>query len=197
MKNKIFIETIKVKDGIFYNLPLHLTRMSRTVREVLETNKNFTLFDEIIPSEYRQGLVKCRIIYSEEILSIEFENYSFKKIDKLSVVINNTIEYSYKYQNRKILNELKENVQGEILIVKNGLITDTSFSNVVFQDSTEFYTPSSFLLPGTKREKLLRQGIIHERKIHLNDIQNYQMVYLINAMIDLEDEIKIPVNKIT
>ncbi|MDL2290047.1 aminotransferase class IV [Paludibacteraceae bacterium OttesenSCG-928-F17] len=196
MTSKIFIETIKIKDGVFYDSPFHTARMNKTAKEFFKKDKNFTLTDEIIPAEYRQGLVKCRILYSDKILSIDFTPYSFRKIDQLQLVINNEIEYAYKYQNREIFDELKKQSTEEILIAKNGYITDTSYTNVVFQDKTGFYTPDTFLLPGTKREKLLQQGIIHERKIHINDLHKYDCIYLINAMMDLEDEIKIPVSKI-
>lgn len=196
MTEKVFIESIKVKDGIFYNLPLHTVRMNRTVKEVLGIKTNFKLSEDIIPLEYKYGLVKCRVLYSNEILSIDFENYSFKKINQLSIVIDDNIEYPYKYQKREAFNNLSKQEKGEILIVKNGFVTDTSFSNVVFQDNTKLYTPHTYLLPGTKREKLLCQGIIHKREIRLSDMHKYDAVYLINAMIDLEDEIKIPTNQI-
>ena len=196
MTDRVFIETIKIKDGVFYDLPFHTARMYKTVKEFFKEDKNFTLSDNIIPSEYRQGLVKCRILYSDRILSIDFEAYSFRKINQLQLVTDNEIEYAYKYRNRKIFEELKKQSTEEILIVKNGYITDTSYTNVVFKDSTGFYTPDTFLLPGTKREKLLQQGIIHERKIYINDLHKYDCIYLINAMMDLEDEIKIPVSKI-
>ena len=83
----------------------------------------------------------------------------------------------------------------DILIVKNSLITDTSYTNVVFEDSNEkLYTPTSTLLPGTKRKQLLDAGIIHEKKIHVNDIKLYKGVYLINAMIDIEDNLFIDID---
>ena len=76
------------------------------------------------------------------------------------------------------------------MIVKNSLVTDTSYSNVVFKDlDGSLYTPNSTLLAGTKRRKLLNERIIQEKTIHVNDIKSYVGVYLINAMIDIEDEI--------
>ena len=75
----------------------------------------------------------------------------------------------------------------DVLIVKNGFVTDTSFSNVVFRQDDRLFTPDTFLLNGCKRQELISKGTIEERKISLDDIKSYQCCYLINAMLDIED----------
>jgi 4-amino-4-deoxychorismate lyase len=75
----------------------------------------------------------------------------------------------------------------DILIIKNGNVTDTSFSNIVFFDGTKWLTPAQPLLRGTKREKLIRENIIFEETITKNEIQRFQNAVLINAMIDIEE----------
>ena len=120
-------------------------------------------------------------------------------IQSLAIIENNTIDYAYKYHNRAAINELVAKRGGcdDILIIKNSLITDTSFTNVVFKDfDGTLYTPSSNLLAGTKRRKLLDAGIIYERDIHVKDIQSYAGIYLINAMIDIEDRVFVDINAI-
>jgi 4-amino-4-deoxychorismate lyase len=76
-------------------------------------------------------------------------------------------DYHLKFADRSALNSLRE-LRGdcdEILIVKNGYITDTSYSNVVFTDGQHFVAPSTFLLPGTMRASLLNWGLITEATI--------------------------------
>ena len=81
--------------------------------------------------------------------------------------------------------------------IKNSQVTDTSFSNVVFKDHTgKLYTPKSTLLAGTKRGQLLEAGIIQEKEVQVSDINSYMGVYLINAMIDIEDNIFVGVDAI-
>ena len=80
--------------------------------------------------------------------------------------------------------------------MKQGQITDTSFSNVVFRACDGLYTPSAFLLNGTRRQRLLREGIVREREIRVADLTRYQGVFLINAMIDLSDRVYVPVERI-
>ena len=101
------------------------------------------------------------------------------------------LDYSFKYADRTEWNALLEQKTGcdDILIVKNGYITDTSFSNVVFENETGLFTPSTYLLAGTKRQSLLQKGIIKEAEISIENIGLYSKLYLINTMIDIEDNL--------
>jgi 4-amino-4-deoxychorismate lyase len=74
----------------------------------------------------------------------------------------------------------------DILIIKNGFITDTSFSNIAFFDGTQWFTPFTYLLNGTQRQHLLRQGAIVETEITPSDLKQFRYAKLINAMLDLE-----------
>ena len=63
-------------------------------------------------------------------------------------------DYSFKFSNRKAIDDLLKFRNGcdDILIVRNGLITDTSYSNVVFRKDNMYFTPNFPLLNGTKRQ---------------------------------------------
>ena len=84
----------------------------------------------------------------------------------------------------------------DILIVKNGLITDSSFCNIIFKNEEGLFTPLNPLLKGTKRQYLLDKNIIKEREIYLQNLNEYNEVILINAMIDIEDNINLKVENI-
>jgi len=135
------------------------------------------------------GLYKCRILYGVEIDSIEIVPYTFPKICTLRLIKDNSIDYSFKYSDREKLNSLKSRAEGadDILIVKNGLITDTSFANIVFFDGSKWFTPANPLLKGTKRQYYMDQNIIFEKKIGINDLPFFKKARIINAMIDLEE----------
>ncbi|MEG0500011.1 MAG: aminotransferase class IV [Rikenellaceae bacterium] len=145
-----------------------------------------------IPDSLRCGVVKCRIVYSDRILAVNFEQYNYRNIRKLALVYDDTIDYGYKFEDRSSFDHLlkQRGDADEILIVRNGVITDTSFTNVVLRhnDGT-LVTPESYLLPGTKRQMLLDRGLISQRRIAVEDLSQYNEIYLINAMIDLEDRI--------
>ncbi|MFA6911879.1 MAG: aminotransferase class IV, partial [Proteiniphilum sp.] len=133
--------------------------------------------------------------YRETLLEISFDQYEPKRVQSLQMV-EASPDYCFKYTNRDELNRLLEQKgeADEILITCNGLITDTTFSNVVFRQGDHLFTPDSWLLNGTKRQKLLREGTITVRKITRETVQAYESVHLINAMLDIEDTPPVPVS---
>lgn len=191
MSNPRFIETIKVKDGSFCNLSLHSRRAIRTSEIHFGVSLNFDIPTDIIPMDMRIGIVKCRILYSDTVESITFEPYRFRPITNLALVYDNDIDYTYKSEDRSRLQSLvsqKGNCD-EILIVKNGYITDTSYSNIVLENNEGLFTPSTPLLAGIKRQLLIDAGTIIEKDIKVDDLHKYSRAYLINAMIDLDDNV--------
>jgi len=84
----------------------------------------------------------------------------------------------------------------DIIIIKNGLLTDASIANLILFDGKNWITPETPLLPGTCRERLLNAGLITKRKIHPDDLKYYQGVKLINAMRYPEESEIIPVSQI-
>lgn len=193
-----FSEVIKICNGKIFNLPAHIERMNFTLQSFFGSTIPFSLNDEHIPLEFREGLVKCRIVYSLENLEIEYSHYIFREINSLKIIHDNSINYSFKYAERRAFDRLmaqKENCD-DILVVKNGLVTDTSFTNVVFESDKGLFTPSTYLLPGTKRQTLLKERVIKEKVIRIEDIEDYRKLYLINAMMGIEDNISIPISSL-
>lgn len=93
------------------------------------------------------------------------------------------ISYTYKYEDRSALKKLfnqREN-HSEILIIKNGIVTDCFYYNVAFY-SDAWYTPKQPLLNGTMRASLLDQKIINLADISLEDIPKYTKICLFNAL---------------
>jgi len=194
----IFTEAIKLKDGFLHNLEYHQTRVNQTTTHFYgDANINLMLLQDTIPDNARKGLFKCRVVYSNKIHNIEYVPYIFKKIRNVGIVADNTIDYSHKFANRDQLNTLlTDSGFDDIIIIKNGLVTDASASNLIFISDEALVTPIDFLLPGTKRQYLLDKGIIKEKRISLEDIHNYHRIAFINAMIDIEDSISISVNEL-
>lgn len=84
-----------------------------------------------------------------------------------------------------------------MLIVKNGLVTDTSFCNVLFFNGKHWLTPEQPLLRGTRRAALLDQEQIRTAVIGVEDLHYFTKVRLINAMIRFEDCLDIPMDKVS
>lgn len=194
-----FLETIKIKQGRLQNISIHNERFNRCRKEIYGREDALLLENEIhLSKKTENGIYKCRILYKETISKIEMNAYEIPNIKSLKIVHDNYIQYPYKSENRDEINSLYL-LKGEcddILIIRNEFIMDTSYCNIVFSDGNSLITPSTPLLKGCKRELLLREGKIHEKDIKLKDLHLFKKAYLINSMIDLEDNVEIIMNKI-
>lgn len=192
-------ETICVKNGILQNLKWHQLRYEISYKLFYKkTPKSHIAKDIIAPKEYRKGLYKLKISYNEIDKKIKFSKYLTKEIKTLKIVKNDTIDYSLKYSNRDILQHLYTQREqcDDILIIKNNFVTDSSFCNIIFFNGEHWITPSTPLLRGTAREKLLNLGIIKEQKIALDDIKQFQSYKLINALRDFNKITKYDIKNI-
>lgn len=183
------IETIKISGRQIQNIEYHNERFNRTRKDLFGITVEIDLQDSIgIPEEISDDVYKCRVTYGKEILAVEFVPYIPKKVNSLKLVVDSEIDYAYKYKDRKHFEDLLSGVkEDEILIVKNGCITDTSYSNIAFYDGAEWITPTTYLLNGTKRRQLLDSGIIREEIIRVSDVHRFQSCKLINAMLDWDE----------
>ncbi len=197
----LFFESIKIENRKPTNLSFHNERFNKTRRDVLKISNEINLKDVIsVQDNLKNTIYKCRVFYDYEIHKVEFIEYVKKNISKLIIVHANLISYRYKYTDRSVIERLKrdntKHKEEEILIVKNGLITDTSYSNVCFYDGIRWVTPIEPLLYGTQRSKLLKEKRIFEKEIWISDLPFYKQIKLINAMIDFDEANSIAINKI-
>lgn len=184
----LFTEVIKIENGVFYNLRYHKERVERTLAAFGCGGIDLSEVEKAVPDWCGNGLYKCRVVYSDKIEKIEFLPYTFRKIETVELVTDNSIEYQYKYADRSRLNALKAGSRcDDIIIVKDGFITDSSYTNLVFRRNNEYFTPIECLLPGTKRRLLLDAGIIKLKSIRVEELCQYDSVHFINAMTDLKD----------
>ncbi|MPN06604.1 hypothetical protein SDC9_153860 [bioreactor metagenome] len=135
------------------------------------------------------GLFRLNIWYNRTGTEIKISPYVPAEIKKVAVVTcDPDFDYSRKYSDRTALNELLTSASGadEIIIIKNGFVTDTSKANIVFEKDGVLYTPDTFLLNGTMRQYLHKTGKIIEKTIRAEDIPGYEKMYFINALNPLE-----------
>lgn len=183
------VETIKCKDGKLFNLRYHQSRFNLTRRALLNSKDEIKLEKSIkIPEECSTGLFRCRVIYGEKIEKIEFQPHRYRKVNSLKLIEDNEMDYPFKFSNREKLNLLFEQrgTCDDILIVKNGFITDSFIANVVFFDGRKWWTPDTPLLPGTQRARLIHEKQIFVCPVTPDDLPKYTKAGLINAMQDFE-----------
>ena len=183
------LESIKVEDGTFHQLAYHEQRMHRAQRELFGEVTIIHLADYLsVPDYARHGLYKCRVVYQQRIERVEFIPYQPSAIRTLRRVYCDIIEYDHKYEDRNRLKELFNQREecDDVLIIKNGLVTDTSYANIIFYDGQRWFTPAQPLLQGTQRQYLLDQGVVERANIKKQDIPLFQQFRLINALLELK-----------
>ncbi len=193
------IESIKVKNGKLQSLPYHIARM-KSARIDLWGFEDSIDFESVIElaSYCTDDIYKCRIVYNQYIEEVSFDVYSRTLINSLQLVHDDNIDYKYKYENRSKINQLfsQKGEADDIIIVKDGLLTDSSYCNIALYDGNQWITPKSPLLKGTMRAKLLTKGDIIERDINEESLGDYHKIILFNAMIEFDTKNALDISKV-
>ena len=178
----LLLETIKIDKGKVENLSYHQQRCDRSRQILFNATDTLELLPHIkAPST---DLYRCRILYGKTLHSIEYIPYTPKEIHALKIVPS-TIDYALKYADRDDLNTLLEAHPDvdDVIIEKEGYLSDTSIANIAFYNGTQWFTPKKPLLQGTMRAKLIEEGFLHTEDISKADLHKYTHLALMNAMI--------------
>lgn len=186
-----FIESICILDGVIRNPQGHIERMGRTLMAThgrFRENLFSSWFDVPVPN--LRGKYKWRIVYDQHgIIRSAITPYQARVLTALRIVHADTLDYSFKFLDRSGIDALMplKGPASDILIVKNGYLTDSSYANIVLWDGSTWWTPDTPLLPGTQRALLLKEGLIRERPIPADSLRAYKKIRLINAMLSFDE----------
>jgi 4-amino-4-deoxychorismate lyase len=172
-KNMRILETIQIQDGKILQLSYHQARMNAARKQLWQCENVIDLASVlIIPSEHQSGIVRCRVVYQQEIEEIQFIPYQWKNIQKIKVVETSPIDYAIKWLERSVFTQLlQDNSEAdELIITQNGWVSDATIANLAFWDGKQWFTPNTPLLKGTKRQYLLDTHQIKEKAIRIEDL---------------------------
>lgn len=201
-----FIESIRMAGGVPQNAGYHLRRVAHSVtdhysssvaeRVVLEFRYLFMQVEAAYAGD-SHPVRKLRVIFGAGIEEWTADEYVTKKISTLKVVHDDSVTYDYKYADRSSIERLfsQRGDCDDIIICRNGLVTDSSFSNIILSDKTGFYTPLSSLLEGCMRQLLLDDRKITAKQISVKELFNYRYIYLVNAMRDMAADDRIAIRE--
>jgi 4-amino-4-deoxychorismate lyase len=182
MRSPLLLETIKVEAGEAQHLDYHNQRFNSSRKSLYEINRVLDLGNYIIPPSNQR--YRCRILYDQEIRKVEYFPYRPKIIQKIAL-IESTVQYSFKYADRRIFERLlaASPQSDEVLIVQNGYLTDTTIANIAFLEKGRWITPDKPLLHGTTRKRLINEGLLTPKAIRKDEIHRFDSFALMNAMI--------------
>lgn len=194
----LLFESIRFEDGEFYNMDLHQARVNRTFSKLFSGYDPVNLESIVREIKPVKGVYKCRISYNHESNVINLLPYSKNPPSSLKIVTHNSIKYDFKYEDRTELDRLYKlrSRKDDILIVKNQLITDTSYGNICLAKNGKWFTPSQPLLRGTQREYVIREKLVLEKNIFMDDLFSFEQYMVINAMLPFDTKRAEPINQI-
>lgn len=190
-----FIETIRIDNGEIRNLPRHDRRLNNTRLHFWPQSTLLKLSDYMTTLPPEADRIKARVIYGKAgIEEIGYSPYSLRKIRSLAIIQTDNLDYTYKNTAREALDRLfaQRGMCDDILIVRRGLLTDTSIANIALYDGRHWYTPEHPLLKGTKRAQLLEEELLLEKDLRQEDLFSFSAIRLFNAMIGW-GELELPI----
>ena len=195
----MFLETIRVQDGHARHVADHIDRMRRTALHFGFTAPALPAdLDALVPHDLRTGIVRCRIVYDHTLREITFTPYRRRRLERLIAVDAGTMDYAFKYADRSPLArpQIPLTEADELLFVRGGYVTDTSYTNLILRRGDELVTPDTFLLDGTCRRRLLRTAQVRTAQVRLSDLSAYDELLLVNAMMPLDEALRLPASSV-
>lgn len=184
--------------------PFHERRMLDTCMEAYGEFRLPPLSAIDIPDWCHAGEVKMRIVYGRNIENVSFVRYERRAVRSLKVVEAGVdMDYHLKYADRACIERLY-GMRGhcdDILIVRDGRICDTSYTNVIMTDGKRRFVPSTYLLPGVMRSWLISTGKVMVDDFDVTSLMpdnkwGFTHIMMINSMMPPESAIVIPLESV-
>lgn len=191
-------ETILIIEGKVQNIRYHQKRYEHAMREYFHSTQFINLEEVIrVPIQYCTGTVRCKIRYHSHGYDIEFFPYIKKAIQHFRCVHLNEADYSFKYTNRQLFDQFSKKTGEEIIIIKNGFVSDCTIGNLLLLKNGIWHSPAHYLLKGTQLSRLLGEKRVILTVIKQSHLFNYEQVMMINALNPFDLERAIPINEQT
>lgn len=118
--------------------------------------------------------------------SFAIEEKSFSQVKSKKIKINRKVHSAnpFLYHKTTIREQMPADVFDEIGVNERGEITEGTFTNIAVKINGKLFTPpvSCGLLAGTYREKLLKNGIMEEKILYLEDLEKAEKIFCFNSV---------------
>lgn len=181
-------ESIRVEGGSVHLLQYHQKRLERSYLYMFKKKCAWQL-NSMIPELPKEGSFKLRFLYNKDRFTFELLPYTSRKIERLKLIEIDSYSYNHKFTDRSGLDNAYK-LRGDcddVLLTKNGFLTDTSYCNILLFDGSQWVTPEKPLFEGVQREFLINQQRVTPKQIHVNDLSDFISFQLINALNPFEE----------
>lgn len=120
-----------------------------------------------------------------DLIDCSLFSYKTQKLKNFKI-LKSDVNYERKFLDRSALDEIfaKRGANDDVLIEKNGILTDTTIANIAILQNDIWITPKNHLLKGTIRQRLLNNSFLIERNFGIKELLSAQSFAILNAMID-------------
>lgn len=193
-----FFESIRVQDGKAHELEAHQQRINHCLKAF--RGQSLSLENIAAVTHFpKTGLYKWRVQYGLEGVSQSIVSpYKPSQLLSMSIETADHIAYPHKFEDRRAISQLlNASEHSDIIMLKKGLITDSSYANLIFFNGQQWLTPKTPMLLGTQRAVLLAQGRIVEADISPESLDRFTVFKRINALMTFETSPNLPIGLIT
>ena len=185
------LESLAIRDGLITHVDYHQNRIEKAFSNQFPLHTPWCLSELFKNLELPQsGLYKLRFLYDSQNYHIEWAAYTPRNVSSLKLTEIGDYSYDHKFLDRDYIQDLfqKRGQADDILMVKHGCVTDTSYANIALLDQhNNWITPNKPLLEGTSRARLIAEEVISVKQILVNDLGQYKGVKPFNALMPLDD----------
>lgn len=180
------IESIRIYNGSAELLVRHQQRVESAYLHIFDSKSPLAL-DKIIARNPPpiSGLYKLRVEYDEKTFEMEYIPYSTPQFHSYRLaIIPSDFDYRFKYADRALFDLITGETEPGILpiLIKDELITDSTFTNLIFRKGDSLFTPITPLLKGVQISRLIDNGSVKPIIITQSDITLFDEIIPVNAM---------------
>lgn len=194
----MLIETIPIVRSTTTLIPFHEERMLRSAHQLGLSPLRWSKVWSAVQKHLSEAgiadspqLFRCTIVYDNQVREVRTVPYSIRELSTLRLVdVPSDFDYHLKYADRSCFTPYGSQCcpHEEPLLVQGGLLTDTTYTNIVLEyPDGSYLTPEAPLLPGTRRAALIAEKKITPAPLTREDLQKCTRVHLINAMMGLSE----------
>jgi len=169
-------------NGQINHLNYHQRRLEKSFQALFGGLNPHQLIKHLHPP--LKGIHRIRVVYDKDQLDVTYHFYQVIHQNNF-VLAQADFDYPFKYEDRSCFDQLKQKYPNEeIIFIKNGLITDTTIANIACFIDGIWLTPTTPLLEGTTRARLLDEKKIELADITLERFKKAEKFALMNALTD-------------
>jgi len=200
----ILLETMRLEDGELQRREFHQRRLERSSLDCFGEPPHWSLEQAIagLPDRKRPGRWKLRLSYTSRAWKLEALSYEIRRPRRLYAVEAGALDYRHKFLDRSGIGRLRSECahrhrldpadsSWDLLLVHEGQILEGSYAALVCRLDGTLRTPEKPLLSSTRIAAYLEERRVLPAPLTLEELLRADGIWLVNAMIDLEDEVRI------